>query len=88
MERYIEKQRSYGKYGLIQPPDMSFDDDLIGIHGITPDAVQDAPTFIDIWPEVQQRCGCGVIVAHNAAFDIGIIRLRLKTHHVASLRYR
>ena len=58
---------------LLQPPGLAFDDDLMGIHGITADAVRNAPAFTDIWPEVERRCDCGIVVAHNAAFDVGVV---------------
>jgi len=58
---------------LIRPPTLEFDQDFIGIHGITPDAVQEAPCFADVWPEIERRCGDGVVAAHNASFDVSIM---------------
>lgn len=58
---------------LIQPPTLEFDQDFIGIHGITPDAVRNAPPFAEVWPEIERRCGDGLVAAHNASFDVGII---------------
>ena len=51
-----------------------FDGFNMSIHGITPQDVEDAPTFIELWPEIEQRIGGLPIVAHNAAFDTGVIR--------------
>lgn len=44
------------------------------IHGITADAVADAPRFAELWPQVLTLLGELPIVAHNAAFDIGAVR--------------
>lgn len=60
---------------LIRPPSsMEFRRDFTeNIHGITPEMVADAPTFADIWPEIQRYCGDGIVAAHNATFDVGVI---------------
>ncbi|ALE92555.1 exonuclease [Arthrobacter alpinus] len=63
-------------YWLMRPPEGHdhFDSRNITIHGITPDAVVTAPRFRDVFPEVQAFIGADALVAHNAAFDIGVIR--------------
>ena len=51
-----------------------FDPFNILIHGITPEDVEDAPSFSEAWPTISQAIGGLPIVAHNAAFDTGVIR--------------
>lgn len=46
----------------------------IGLHGITPDDVAGAPTFAEVWPGILDSIGDFPLVAHNAAFDTGVIR--------------
>jgi len=46
----------------------------ISIHGITAEDVADAPTFEEIWPWIHSQIGGLPVVAHNAAFDTGVIR--------------
>ena len=46
----------------------------ISIHGITPEDVADAPTFEETWPWLQEQIGDLPVVAHNAAFDTGVMR--------------
>jgi DNA polymerase-3 subunit epsilon len=58
---------------LIRPPNPDFLQSFVRMHHITPQQVRKAPTFRDIWPEIQSRCGTGVIAAHNAAFDVGVL---------------
>ena len=59
---------------LIRPPILDFVPRFIQKHNITPEMVQDAPTFVDIWPEIQSRCDQGIIAAHNATFDVDVLR--------------
>ncbi len=63
-------------YWLMRPPEGHdhFDSRNITIHGITPDDVATSPRFRDIFPEVELFIGEDPLVAHNAAFDIGVIR--------------
>lgn len=49
----------------------------IRIHGIRPSDVVDAPTFADIWPELVHYAACYPLVAHNANFDMGVLRSEL-----------
>lgn len=58
---------------LIRPPNPDFLDSFVRMHGITPQQVHNAPTFREIWPEIQSRCGTGLVAAHNAVFDVGVL---------------
>lgn len=63
-------------YSLIRPP-RGYDNFWarnIEIHGITPRDVADAPDFEYIWPEIELFVGEDVLVAHNAEFDMGVLR--------------
>lgn len=51
-----------------------FDPFNIMIHGITPEDVADAPQFHEVWPRIREQIGDLPLVAHNAAFDTGVIR--------------
>lgn len=63
-------------YSLIKPPRGydSFHSHNIEIHGIHPRDVQDAPDFAYIWPEIEYFIGSDFVVAHNAQFDMGVMR--------------
>jgi DNA polymerase III epsilon subunit-like protein len=64
---------------LIDPQiaDGEWDGFNIGIHGITPDAVRGARTFGDVWSWVAPHAAVGPLIAHNAAFDLGVVRAEL-----------
>lgn len=51
------------------------------IHGITEYMVHDAPTFEEYWPNFKQYIDDETIIAHNASFDIGVLRDSLKRIH-------
>lgn len=59
---------------LIRPPSMRFSPRNIGIHGITPDQVRDESDFGELWESISEVLGGQVLVAHNARFDIGVLR--------------
>ena len=45
----------------------------VSIHGITPQTVRGAPEFPDILPHFRSVLESGRVIAHNAAFDIGVL---------------
>ena len=61
---------------LMRPPAGcdEFDPFNIGIHGITPDLVRHEPRFAQRLPEILAFADGLPLVAHNAAFDLGVIR--------------
>jgi len=61
---------------LIRPP-VGFDTFLpfnIKIHGITPDMVADARDWAEQLGELREFIGTDIAVAHNAGFDMGVIK--------------
>jgi DNA polymerase-3 subunit epsilon len=65
------------KEWLIRPPSMYFNPFNIQIHGITPEMVADSPEFDALWPEIEHEIGDLTLVAHNAGFDMGVLRATL-----------
>lgn len=51
------------------------------IHGITEYMVHDAPTFEEFWPQFKGFIENQTIIAHNASFDIGVLRDSLSRIH-------
>ncbi|MHA7305525.1 3'-5' exonuclease [Arthrobacter sp. TMN-49] len=73
-------------YWLMRPPvgHDHFDSRNITIHGITPDDVATAPRFREVFPAVLDFIGHDALVAHNAAFDMGVIRSASEVSGMAS----
>lgn len=55
-------------------PETDFDALNISIHGIRPEDVAQAPAFPELWPLIGPVLHSGIAVAHNAAFDLGVLR--------------
>ena len=70
--RYTNGQAGASDSWLCTPPPglERFDALNIGIHGITPDDVADAPAFGDVLGDVVAVVGELPVVAHNAQFDM------------------
>ncbi|SMP10006.1 3'-5' exonuclease [Chryseobacterium profundimaris] len=63
------------KTWLIKPPSFPYFNPFnVDVHGILPDHVKDAPTFDDIWYEVEEMMYGTLMIAHNAGFDAGVLR--------------
>ncbi|HEY5540831.1 MAG TPA: 3'-5' exonuclease, partial [Coriobacteriia bacterium] len=74
---------------LIRPPEMRFDWRCTRVHGIRARDVVDAPEFPDVWLEVSEYLGDGRLLAHNASFDIAVLRTMLAAYGLEApeLRY-
>jgi DNA polymerase-3 subunit epsilon len=59
---------------LIRPRPLQFNRRNIEVHGITPTDVRDAADFGQLWREMQEAFANQVLVAHNARFDLGVLR--------------
>lgn len=73
---------------LINPQE-EFDSFNIFINGITEHMVKDKPTFPEIWDEVNNILDNKLVIAHNASFDISVLRHTLDKHNLEypSFRY-
>ncbi|WP_232229190.1 3'-5' exonuclease [Paenibacillus zanthoxyli] len=58
-------------------PKQRFDRRNIAIHGITPEMVAGQPTFRELWPVIEPLIYGKNIVAHNASFDMSVLRYGL-----------
>lgn len=70
---------------LIKPPAGAdwFDRWNVTIHGITPEMVADQPRWSERLPEILDFVGDDILIAHNAAFDIGVIRYACAIDNIA-----
>lgn len=76
-------------YRLIRPPEMRFNPGNIRVHGIRPADVVDAAAFPDVMAEFMDDLAGTLLLAHNAAFDMGVIGATFATYGrpVPRLRY-
>jgi DNA polymerase III epsilon subunit-like protein len=74
--RVVNGQIVDSRRWLMRPPEGydDFDPFNIEIHGITATMVRDQPRFAERLPDILAFAGGLPFVAHNAAFDMGVIR--------------
>jgi len=60
-----------------------FYDFNVDIHGITYDTVRDSPEFNELWKEIRPLIENQVVIAHNASFDLGVLRKTLELYDIS-----
>ena len=68
-------------YSLVNP-EQAFDLFNTQLTGISEELVADAPTFGELWPQIKPMMEAGVLVAHNASFDICVLRKCLQAYGI------
>ncbi|MCX6006429.1 MAG: 3'-5' exonuclease [Chloroflexi bacterium] len=74
---------------LIRPPDEYFLPRFIDLHGITWDKVKNVPTFDKYWPQLVTLIeNADFLVAHNAPFDIGVMKACCQYYGLTSPEFK
>lgn len=60
------------RYDLVDP-EARFDVFNVQLHGISPDMVRLEKNFPVLWQELAPIMDSGILVAHNATFDLGVL---------------
>jgi len=60
-------------YSLVDP-EQPFDWFNVKLTGISEESVLEAPTFPALWEKIEPLMSSGILVAHNASFDISVLR--------------
>ena len=68
-------------YSLVNP-EVGFDYFNTQLTGIDEDAVADAPTFAELWDQIEPIMGSGILVAHNAPFDMSVLKKCLQAYGI------
>ncbi len=77
----IVEERSF----LLRPPTREFV--FTYIHGLTWRHVEHAPSFGDLWPDLNPYLEeADYLVAHNASFDMGVLAGCCETHCLPAVR--
>jgi DNA polymerase-3 subunit epsilon len=67
---------------LIKPNEMRFMPINIGIHGIRPSMVKDELEFDKVWKKIEHYFIGNLVIAHNASFDISVLRKTLELYEI------
>jgi DNA polymerase-3 subunit epsilon len=70
------------KSWLIRPPELYFDPWNVMIHGITEKDVKNKPEFNNHWEVFQKEFQGGPLIAHNASFDMSVLRYVLDEYEL------
>lgn len=68
-------------YSLINP-ETSFDYFNTQLTGISEEMVQDKPSFPQIWNKIEPIMSSGILVAHNALFDMSVLKCCLQNYGI------
>ena len=64
-------------------PEEPFDEFNAELTGISATTVADVLTFRELWSRIEPLMASGVLVEHNAAFDLGVLKTRLKAYGIS-----
>jgi DNA polymerase III subunit epsilon len=82
-EGRVAERRSW----LIQPPFNEYEFWNTRVHGLGPDDTELAPDFREVWFEVQPVLAQGPLLAHNASFDVRVLRALIASHELPARAY-
>ena len=68
-------------YSLVNP-ETHFDYFNSQLTGISEETVWNAPTFPEVWPQIEPLMSGGLLVAHNAAFDMNVLKRCLRDYEI------
>jgi DNA polymerase-3 subunit epsilon len=72
---------------LIQPPFNEYEFWNTRVHGLGPEDTELAPDFREVWFEVQPLLAQGPLLAHNASFDVRVLRALIGSHALPARAY-
>ena len=62
------------KFYTLVNPETHFDAFNVQLTGISEKTVKDAPVFPEVWAQIEPMMSSGLLVAHNAVFDMSVLK--------------
>ena len=78
----VEDGRIADTFFSLVDPEQPFDWFNTQLTGIDREAVEGAPTFDRLWTRIEPILSSGLLVAHNAAFDMGVLKKCLRGYGI------
>ena len=75
------------EFSTLVNPEAGFDWFNIQLTGITPEAAEQAPAFPELWQTLRPIFSSGLLVAHNAPFDMGVLAKCLRDYDIPWRRW-
>ena len=79
----IKDNKIVANYFSLVDPETHFDRFNTKLTGIDADKVKNAPNFTELWKKIEPIMSKGILVAHNAAFDMSVLRSCLRSYGIA-----
>lgn len=78
----IEEGKIAGEYYSLVNPESQFDAFNTRLTGISGKTVQNEPVFPEVWKQIEAIMSNGLLVAHNAVFDMGVLKRCLQDYSI------
>ena len=78
----VENRKIAQRFYSLVDPEARFDYFNIQLTGISPEDVEDAPNFAKLWKQIEPIMASGILVAHNAPFDMGVLAKCLRAYGI------
>ena len=78
----VEDLQIVDSYYTLIDPEQPFDWFNSKLTGINEETVFDAPDFPTVWEEIEPIMSSGILVAHNARFDMSVLRSCLVSYEI------
>ena len=70
----IEGGKITGSFYSLVDPEARFDSFNTRLTGISAQTVKGAPNFAELWAKIEPVMSSGILTAHNALFDMGVLK--------------
>lgn len=72
-------------FSTLVDPEVHFDCFNMQLTGITPEMVEGAPNFPQLWEQIAPLMDSGLLVAHNAPFDMSVLAKCLNRYQMSCI---
>ncbi len=78
----VENMKIVKGYYCLVNPECHFDSFNITLTGISPEMVKDKPNFKELWKMIEPIMDSGILIAHNAPFDMAVLGKCLRDYGI------
>lgn len=78
----VEAGEIVQRFSTLVNPETYFHPFNVQLTGITPDMAPTAPTFPELWETIEPVMASGILIAHNAPFDMGVLSKCLRAYGI------
>ena len=79
----IQEGRIADEFYSLVDPQTHFDYFNTQLTGISSETVKDAPSFGELWEKIEPMMSSGILVAHNAVFDLSVLKRCLNGYGIS-----